>query len=866
MSDQCGVCARSPLAAGLYADAPKPRPTWSRTQWSRPSWSRTQWSRRALLALLAVLAAASMVQPPALALAHGPELDDGQTGCVLCSQAKTLWAQQRGLPIAPPAPEGEPLGTGNPALLGDTDVLNYDLELEILTASTQLSGRNTLRVRALAPIATMDIELASSFTVASVRVGPQGGAASTVTFTRPLAATPQVMRVALGRTYAAGEVFELTVQYAGVPVSGGLGSVVWTTQNSLPLICTLSQTRYAHTWWPVKENNNDKATGDLKFIVPDTLTVASQGTLVSEEPLSGARKRFRWVTAYPTAPYLFSFSATVYNRFTDTWSWTSPFDNQTYTTPLINYIYPASDNTNNRQQWLFNKDRMSALSALFGPYPFHAEKYGVYQFFFSGGMEHQTFSGQGGSGSTPFNAALSVHELGHQWFGNAVTCATWNDIWLNEGFATYSESLWGEFRPISLGANGFDELKLRMAQRRPTAVNEAVYVYNASTANESRIFSTNFSYRKGAWALHMLRRVMGDAAFFPALRDYLAAHNMGTASTADLQAACEARHGASLEWFFRQWIFGVGAPTYQFAWRNTRVGTQDFIELFIEQTQPSTWPFGSGSQAGVFSMPLELVTTIAGQQVTLRVWNDQRREHLLLPVSAAASAAALDPDNWILAVASATSTLSAGSKTEVLFPPSPPKVVAAGPAPQASIPASTAGSITLDLLPIDQATLAGALSLARNAAPVTFTTSYSAASGRLTITPTGGLRAGAWSLALADTLRNDAGLVLDGEPPTQPGLPAPEAALPSGNGVAGGAFTLAFAARPCNLADVAGPGQSFGGDFELTADDVIVFVNWFGTRDPRADIAGLGQLVTPDGEFTADDLIVFVNRFFTICS
>jgi hypothetical protein len=829
------------------------------------------------LALLAAIACA-----PALA-AHRPtpgdqplarEAPDQHTGCELCSQAKLQWLKSRKGTGPGPGPDQEPLGTGDPGLLGTTDVLHYDLELEILTATTQLSGRNTLRVRALAPIDSMDVELASSFAVGAVRVGPVGTSGVPVTFTRPLTSTPQVMRVSLDRPYAAGEEFDLSITYLGTPVSGGLGSIVWTTQGGFPLICTLSETRFAHTWWPVKENNSDKATADLKFIVPSSLTVASQGTLVSEEPLAGSRKRFRWVTSYPTAPYLFSFSATVYNRFFDTWTWTSPFDSQTYSTPLVNYIYPASDTTANRQQWLFNKDRLTTLSSLFGVYPFHAEKYGVYQFFFSGGMEHQTFSGQGGSGSVPFGAALSVHELAHQWFGNAVTCATWNDIWLNEGPATYAEALWGEFRPASLGANGLPELKLRMSQRRPAAVSESVYVIDASTDNEARIFSNTYSYRKGAWALHMLRRVMGDQAFFAALRDYLAAHRFATASTADLQAACEARHGASLEWFFRQWIYGAGAPTFNWSWRTTRAGAQDYVELFIEQTQSAAWPFASGPQAGTFSMPLEVVASITGlpapQTLAVRAWNDKRRQHLLIPITippgGSLASASLDPDDWVLAVASATSTASAGSKTLVSFPPAPPKVVATSPAPATSVTASTAGSIIIDLhQPLDPSTLAQSVTLTRDAQQVQANATTGFAPGRVSITPPAGLRAGAWSVTLAPTLRSTAGIALDGETPTQPGWPAPQATLPSGDGVPGGPFVLSFTARPCNLADIAGPGQSPGGDFELTADDVIVFINWFSASDTRADIAGPGQTPGSDTEHTADDLILFMSRFFTPC-
>src|SRR5262249_15754047 len=152
-----------------------------------------------------------------------------------------------------------------------------------------------------------------------------------------------------------------------------------------------------------------------------------------------------WLTNYKTAPYLWFFSSTNYNQWSRTYTYQLP-GGGTGTMPVEFSIYPASDTAANRAAWEKVVDMLGVFSQLFGEYPFVGEKYGIYQFPFAGGMEHQTYTGQG-----TFVEYVTAHELGHQWWGDNVTCRTWNHIWLNEGFATYCEALWEEFKPGSTG-------------------------------------------------------------------------------------------------------------------------------------------------------------------------------------------------------------------------------------------------------------------------------------------------------------------------------------------------------------------------------------------------------------------------------
>jgi hypothetical protein len=780
----------------------------------------------------------SLLALPAQIADPAHEFDDGPAA-PHCAHAKLLKEKLReGLPT--------PADLLAPAeLLTDTDVLDYNLDIVVTPSPANITGSNTMTVKSLVPTLTQfSFWLDTTFTISSITIS-----GTPCVFARPDPTnTPQLVLVTLDRAYTTNEVFAMRVAYSGTPQSSAFGSITFGTQNSQPLVCTLSETRFAYTWWPVKEDNNDKATGSMNITVPANLVVASNGLLQGVDNIGSptvTQKKYRWRTNLPTAPYLFCFSTTNYNRFQDTWTY------GTTTMPLDFYIYPASDNTTNRNAWLLLKQHLTTISDKYGIYPFTSEKYGVCQFAFSGGMEHQTMTGQGGSGTTPFGQSLNVHEMGHQWWGDNVTCATWNDIWLNEGFASYTEVLWYENRPSTLGLNGLAQYKISMNARRPTAVNDSVYVYDASIANENRIFSQNFSYYKGAWALSMLRKVMGDTNFFAALAQYRALYSGKAATTAQFRAVCESVHGSSLNWFFNQWIMQIGAPTYNYAVRPVTINGQSYAELYIKQVQSATWP--------TFTMPIDLKCTTTGADVTLVAFNDAREEHLLLPSPRPVTGGALDPDEWILAVPSSTSTSTTNNKVVVAFVEGPPKVIAVTPAPSASAAAATIGPISITFhKPVNVS--ASSFTLTRGSNSVPFTFAYNATTQTATLTPTSTLAAGAYTLtALATITDTAASKTLDGEFTS---------ALPSGNGLPGGNFVSTFTVLPtrCNRADVAGLGGSLGPDGTNTPDDLLVFLNaFFNNGTTIADIASLGGGLTPDGQLTVDDLVAYLSFFFAAC-
>jgi aminopeptidase N len=518
-----------------------------------------------------------------------------------------------------------------------TDVLHYRLDFEVDPDAQTISGSTTMTVATrVENLSTFRFWLNASMAIGSVEVDGDD-----VEWRRLDTTT---IDVNLNRSYDEDEVFDIEITYSGTPES----TWFFSSQGGVPVVSTLSQPWYASRWWAVKEDNRDKATGELLVTVPSDLTVVSNGLLVAVDNVAGDKRRFHWATEYPTSPYLFSFSATVYNIFSDI------FNYEGGSMPVDFYIYPDQDTPGNRNGWRLSVEMLATFEEMYGPYPFRAEKYAIYQFPFGGGMEHQTATGQGGNSA--FRDSLTSHELAHQWWGDMLTCATWHDIWLNEGFATYSTALWYEF------ASGVPDAEARRAYmevRRPPLLDGTVYVHDISDPN--RIFSSNYSYSKGAWALHMLRGVVGDDAFFEILAAYRGRFEYSTATTEDFRAVAEDIWGGDLEWFFEEWIYGGGAPAYRSSWQEREINGSRFLEIMLEQNQNES----------VFQMPVEILTLENGQNRSYRVWNDARVEHLLIPVSGEVDDVELDPNTWILSRINISGAFFDG----------PPKIVAVDPAP-----------------------------------------------------------------------------------------------------------------------------------------------------------------------------------------
>lgn len=357
-----------------------------------------------------------------------------------------------------------------------------------------------------------------------------------------------------------GKLFQVNIHYSGKPAQPGKRSFTYNLHGRPGdvnrVAATLSQPYGARDWWPCRDNLYDKIDSiDMLVHVPTGMKAAGLGSLekVTE---SSTERIFFWKHRHPVVSYLVAVAVTNYNEYTD-WYVRSNQDS----IPVLNYVFPVNDSLA-RANTTETLQMMKVFEDRFGPYPFSDEKYGHAQFTFSGGMEHQTMSFMGN-----FSFDLQAHELAHQWFGNVVTCGSWQDIWLNEGFATYLTVLAYEY----LRGEAAAREQLRNMRNRIMRQNEgSVYVPAEDTADVSRVFSARLSYEKGAWLLNMLRAEMGTEAFYLALRNYLNDPSLrnGFVRTNDLQRHLEIVHGKSLNRFFNQWLYGQSFPEIDLRWKN----------------------------------------------------------------------------------------------------------------------------------------------------------------------------------------------------------------------------------------------------------------------------------------------------------
>lgn len=523
------------------------------------------------------------------------------------------------------------------------DVIYHELRLEVNPISTTPSiiGEVKTTFKALQNMNTVVFDLAQQLAVSSVKKGT-----TTLAFTQ----TTNELTITLPSTQVAGTSATVVIKYAGVTPQDEQ-AFVRSTHSGAPIIWTLSEPFGARDWWPCKQDLTDKADSlDVYIKAPSQFVSVSNGVEQSQV-ITGTKKTTHFKHRYPIPAYLVAIAVSNYQVFTQQ-AGTAP--NQF---PIVNYIYPENY-TSAVSELAQTLPIMDLFENLFGTYPFSNEKYGHAQCGFGGGMEHSTVSFMGG-----FSRGLIAHELGHQWFGDKVTCRGWQDIWLNEGFATYLSGLVIENLD---GAADFVDWKASEIDYITSQPSGAVYLTPVQANNSGRIFSSRLSYSKGSMVAEMLRWKLGDDLFFQGMRNYLndPALAYGFAVTDDLKAHLQTVSGMDLTEFFNNWIYNQGYPSYDIVATNTTLGNARFV---VNQTQ-------SHSSVSFFEMPVPVrIFGAGGQQFDLVLQNTTNNQTFDVAVPFKVTGVTFDPNKHIISDGN-TAALSLGNNMyayEIKVSPNP---------------------------------------------------------------------------------------------------------------------------------------------------------------------------------------------------
>ncbi|MCX8009908.1 MAG: M1 family aminopeptidase [Ignavibacteria bacterium] len=441
--------------------------------------------------------------------------------------------------------------------------------------------------------------------------------------------TNNILTINLNRTYFPGEVVNVRIDYNHLNVNDN----AFYASNGM--VFTDCEPEGARKWFPCWDKPSDKATLDLTARVPATVKLGSNGRL-ADSIKTGDTIYYNWISRDPIATYLIVISAKV-NYGLDIIYWTKPSTGEQIP---IRFYYNIGENiTSIKPKVLSMTNRFSEL---FGEHPFEKNGFATLNSQFPwGGMENQTLTSLC---PNCWSENLISHEYAHQWFGDMITCATWADIGLNEGFATYCEALWYEY------TSGYTAYKNDIVSdaNQYISSNPGWPIYNPSwaitTPPNSTLFNTAITYNKGACVLHMLRYVLGDSTFFACIKAYATdtvGYKFKSVTFYDWLAKVNQVSGKDMTWFFDQWIFKPNHPVYQNTYSINSIGSGKWIVGFTARQTQSNPPF--------FKMPIELkITFTSGPDTLIRVMNEVNNQTFGFVFNRQPTSVTFDPNNDIV--------------------------------------------------------------------------------------------------------------------------------------------------------------------------------------------------------------------------
>lgn len=500
------------------------------------------------------------------------------------------------------------------------DVLHYNLKFDLNTDEKVLNGVSTIIAikknpnsdSEVKPETDIELNLYDNMSITSLTVD---GKESEYFRNKN--------RVFIKTNEVLGDTFKVEIVYNGTPKRSGFDGFVFGEVNGQSLVYNISEPIYASTWFPCDDDPADKALLDIEITNDSQFVSVSNGNLVDVKT-ENDKKTYHYKTEYPISTYLITVYSAPYKTFYDVYK---GLDGNA--SMKIEYYVMPEHLDQAKIDFAEHLDMMKTLSTIFGEYPFIKEKYGVAEFLWNyGAMENQTITGVGYAfvSGNDFFKDTYVHELAHHWWGNSVGPKTWNDIWLNEGFATYSEALYAEAK------HGKDALIAKMESKFSDNFHGTLYA-------PKDLFGETI-YDKGAWVLHMLRYEIGDSSFFKSLHNYYNLFKYSNASVEDFKTVCENTSGINLDKFFDQWVY-TGTDNIFCLYNISFNSDLKMVCVVNLNQQPQKY--------SEFHFPLEIkFDFVDGSSVIRKVYIDEMKKEFTFKFDLEIESIHLDPDSRLL--------------------------------------------------------------------------------------------------------------------------------------------------------------------------------------------------------------------------
>ena len=510
------------------------------------------------------------------------------------------------------------------------DVKFVHLNLNLERINKYISGGvTTIATVTIAPLDTFQTLLHQNHTIDSVRFN-----GVLLSYLRK----DSLLKVKVPTPLSNGSTFTVSVYYHGTAPVGGSAigngfdngtSGSWGNQATW----SLSESLAAYHWWPCKQILTDKIDSSWVYITTDSTNKVGSNGLLKNVVVVGNKKRYEWKSKTPIAYYLISIAVAKYKEYN---LYAHPLYLPNDSILIQNYIY---DNAINNPSWIngqkivLNKmpQVMEFECKMYGMYPFYKEKYGHCMAPFGGGMEHQTMTSLGF-----FDYYTDAHELGHQWWGDNVTCKSWGDIWINEGFAVYTELLVSQYLDNTAFVG-----KLNTTHNSVMSVpGGSVYFTNHDTVDANRIFDSRLTYDKGGSIIRTLQFLTNnDSVWFNALRSFQNTYKNSTASVVNFINHYQTQTGINPTQFFNQWYYGEGYPT--FTVKYNQVGNVCYIKSTQSTSMPGSVP--------LYITPMEYkIIRSSAPDTIVRVMHNNTIENYSFNLLGTVMGVVCDPNNWVI--------------------------------------------------------------------------------------------------------------------------------------------------------------------------------------------------------------------------